>query len=217
MSTTKTRPSEQLQELITARDEALIAKREVRAERDGYNAETEAQRAAYSAASHAHTEKYRDVTTPPPDAELRKMGEAIQARMAGENPHAADYRKASEAFDQADRKMQQFRIDNLPELLAETDAEVVALDHEIRGAFERIAESVARYEGIVARGSGLTAETPRLNGQHLGIDTRVAGWGLTARIALEDDDPVMPPQLNHSGLYELSQVRDDNPFSDEAK
>lgn len=197
MPTTTNTPSAELRKLQDTRDKAHAKAREARAERDGWNEETERLRHEFSARCQAHPDEVEGPTQrPKPGTQAARLQGEIKARMAGDNPHEQAYSAALEHFHGFDRQVEQFKVERVRDRLAEFDPDAEAAVAALREAFEAQLEACEQYRAVVDRVHAVVTDTPgfvRKQGTYR-IDPRPAEWALQARQALESD--VVKPGLS---------------------
>lgn len=207
MPATKTRKlSSQLADLEAKREEAYAALREGKRQRNAYEAEIEAQRAAVSAFIASRPEDHRDAAQNPwPDSPSGKKQAKLKARLQEPNPYGEAFDLARAEFHAVDEELQRFRINRLPEVIAEADPETDALDAKRDEALHLLIEYAEGYAQLQGRAEQLISECPLLTGQHITADALPRQLGAMARSAL--DHPTTAPAISEVGLHKLEQHR----------
>ena len=197
MPTTTNTPSAELRKLQDTCDAAHAKAREARADRDGWNEETERLRHEYSAHCDSHPEEVEGAEQRvKPDTKAAQLQQEIKARMAGDNPHEQAYSAALEHFHGFDRQVERFKVERVRDRLAEFDPEAAVAVAALREAYEAQLEACEQYRAVVDRVHAVVTDTPglvRKQGTYA-IDPRPAEWALQARQVLESD--VIKPGLS---------------------
>lgn len=199
-ATKTTKASDELRQLEAKRDQLHAAVRDVRRQRDEYNAETERLRTEVTQDRHVHPEQYEGVQFKPvPGTAAADLQATVRERMAG-NPHADDYEKARAAFVEADAAVQHFRRARFSDLLAELHPQADTAIATLRRAWETLVEGSEQYAAALGEVRAQTTVTPGLINAPdvLGFDNRVEEW---ARQALE----VLAGEIIRPGLTPMGQ------------
>lgn len=155
MATTTTRPttaSAELRKLQETRDAAHAKAREARAERDGWNEETERLRHELAAHCDSHPEQFEGAEQRvKPDTKAAQLQQEIKARMAGDNPHEQAYGEALEHFHGFDRQVEQFKVERVRDRLAELDPDAEAAVAALREAHEAQLRACEQYRAVTIR------------------------------------------------------------------
>lgn len=202
--TTKTKaPSAQLDKLQRARDDAYATLQDVKRDRSAWEAETTGLKAETSAFINERPEDWADAAhNPKPGTPGAKRRDALVDRLAAGNPHDETFDAARAKFHQADAELQEFLTAHLPDLLAEQEPTVRALEDRRAEVVAAIAEIDAGYAAVEAQARDWIVRTPRLNGQSLKADPRPAQW---AKLASENfDAPLAAPGLTADAEWTIS-------------
>lgn len=203
MTTTTKTPSAELARLQDARDKAYAAVQEVKRERAGYETETANIKAAYTAFVNERPEDWaNEVRLPKPGTPSAKERDKLRERLASENPHEKKFNAAVAKFHAADDVLHEFLTGHLPDLLAEQEPAVRALEDKRTEAFEALAEVGAEYAELEAQARDWIIRTPRLNGQALKADPRPRQWAELARDNL--GAPLAAPGLTGDAEWTIS-------------
>ena len=196
---TKVKPSRALAKLQERLTEAFARLNEVKRERAAYDAETESQRAHYTAYVNQRPEDWRDeARNPKPGSLSGDVAARLKARMSEGNPRQADFDSAVAEFHEADEAIQRFRRGRMAELIEEIDPEYRAIVDRFRSALEEIVETESTYRALIAHVMELIRECSAIDGRALAFDPRPSEWRQMAEAALERD--VTRPGISESRL-----------------
>jgi len=205
MTTKTTTATAELASLTEAREKAHIIVHKLKRERDAWNAETEAMRAALTPRRDTHPEEHlKDGYTEKPGTETAKMVAEVKARMAAPNPTQPKLDEAIQKFHAAEIKERHFRILEMDRLIAEAappeDAEV------FEAAWQAIAAQAAAYRAKEEAVRELFLDAPQIEGKDVKLDRRVEEWARLAQEALAD--PLTMPGLGDMAAWNVARLRE---------
>lgn len=200
---TKTTPSAELAKLTEQRAKAHAKVRAIKADRAGYEAETEALRATATAHRHEHPDQYQGGDfRPKPNTEAAKLSTQTRARMESPNPFDEDLAKAVAAFHAAGDAEDAFRRSRMADLIAEHDPALDEAIESIRSGLRSVIEGAELYNEVVEHVRALVIDCPGLTGQDLVHDLRPEELIKLATPALEGE--IRAPGISDLAVWKLS-------------
>jgi hypothetical protein len=95
-------------------------------------------------------------------------------------------------FQAADQLAQDFKRQHVRDLIAEKQPEARKAVDEILAGFESVLVGCEEYRAALAAVREIVIDTPGLNAQHYGWESRVDDWHKVASAALDSDDIALP-------------------------
>src|SRR5215210_145720 len=199
---TKTNVNDELAQLGRERERTHAEARAARRDRESYDEGTQQLREELGARQSTHPEEFEGAEKRiKPDTGAAELHARIRERLL-ENPHAAEYEVARDAFHVADTAVNDFRNHKVPELLAERDPDFEHVSDRFRAAAEEMLDACTEYRGLLNGVRADISSTPVLARQPgmFSEDGRVETW---ARMAAE----IIASGVARPGLSDAARVR----------
>lgn len=195
--------TEQLAELQAKRDKQHARVRAAKQLVNEHEAETRSLRAKATSHRIANPDQYEGGDfRPRPDTEAARLAQQIRTRSSEPNPHEAAHFSERDRLAAMDRRISDFRLNHIDELLADAGdgaeivSSIVRLQHELAGVLD---EYVAHGHKVRALAVGLG-----LPGDHVDADERASGWAKLLRE--QASNPLIAPALNPRGRAHVDRA-----------